>query len=224
MAAEDQNLFFVDWGMKNKIFVYPKARSEVKAIGKVIANFIEFLQESSGLKYEMTSLIGFSLGAHIAGLTGKQLTKGKLKKVVGLDAAGPLFDVNDVDSRLASDSATYTECIHTGFHYGIRDPICQTDFYINSGSNQPGCETPQGLDFLTCSHSRVLNIFMESLHNSKAFYGYRCADLDGALNMNCNEEPGAYINDPENEVKNLSGIFHVTTNARSPFGQGRVDN
>lgn len=224
LDTEDQNLFFVDWGMKNKAYIYKTARSRVNEIAKVVARFIEFLHENAGLKYDMVTIIGFSLGAHIAGIAGKDLIDIKLKKIVGLDPAGPLFDARDVDNRLSPDSASYTECLHTGYVFGIREPICQTDFYINSGSKQPGCKITEGIDFAPCSHLRVIDIYIESLGNPKGFYGDRCPDLDGALNMNCNERPGAFINDPENESKNISGIFQVITSAQTPFAQGRVDN
>lgn len=203
--------------MKNKAFIYPAARARVNQIAKTVASFIDFLHEVKGLNYKMVTLVGFSLGAQIAGLAGKK-TKEKLDRIVGLDPAGVLFDVNDVESRLSPESSTYTECIHTGFFFGIREPICHVDFYVNSGSNQPGCA--EGVKSVPCSHARVIDIYHESLENPKAFYGNRCQDLESALNQNCTGEPGAFINDPENEVNNLSGIFHVTTNAQSPFGKG----
>lgn len=140
-------------------------------------------------------------------MTGKYLTNDKIKKIIGLDPAGPMFNVSDIDNRLSSDSAMYTECLHTGAPIGIREPICQADFYINSGSNQPQCPNDLG----TCSHQRAVEIYIESLKNPKKFYGDRCLNLDDALKMNCIERPGAFINDPANEVNKLSGIFHVIT-------------
>lgn len=205
--------------MGARTFIYNVARTRVTEVAKVVGNFINFLHEHDGLKYETLTLIGFSLGAHIVGLAGR-LVNGEVNKVIGLDPAGPLFDVNDPDNRLSSNSAKYVECIHTGFFLGIKDPICQVDFYINSGSKQPGCETQKGVDFPPCSHSRVLSIYIESLMNPKAFYGYRCEDLNGALMKKCVGSPGAFVNDPENEVNKVSGIFHVSTNEVSPFGQG----
>ena len=113
-----------------------------------------------------------------------------------------------------------TECLHTGFLFGFREPICQTDFYVNGGQRQPGCVIA-GIDLVPCSHGRAGEIFAEAYSNPKSFYGFRCKSLKNALNANCNDEPGAFFNDDENLKKNISGIFHITTNKKPPYGRGQ---
>ena len=71
-----------------------------------------------------------------------------------------------------------------------------------------------------CSHGRVLHIFDEVLYSPKSFYGHQCNSLDDAIRQDCKGVPGAFINDKENEMKNLSGIFHVSTYRSPPFGHG----
>jgi hypothetical protein len=140
---------------------------------------------------------------------------GKLGKITGIDPAGPLFDANDPDTRLSPESAEQTECLHSGIPYGIREPICHVDFYINKGSNQPNCGT---ILKNLCSHARVVEIYSEALINRKAFFGYHCEDLNQALNGSCGNLDGVFINQ---RLKNLkTGIFHVDTNGNSPFGRG----
>lgn len=195
------------------------ARNRVDEIAQVVGALINFLSEEASLKFENVTIIGFSLGAHIAGMTGKKFVKSPIRKVIGLDPAGPRFDINDPDKRLAVDSATYTECIHTGYILGTRDPFCQADFYVNGGTNQPGCMPSFG-DAYLCSHVRVLYIYIESLTAPKAFYGLRCESADNALKKSCSNEPGAFLNNKENERKKIEGIFHVTTNGESPYGLG----
>ena len=136
-----------------------------------------------------------------------------LGKIVGIDPAGPLFDTDDPKGRLTSSSAKYTECIHSGYPYGILQPICQADFYVNRGSNQPNCDT---IFENLCSHARAVEIYSEALENSRAFFGFRCENLDQALNGNCSDTNGAFINDDSRSV----GIFHVETNDKFPYGQG----
>lgn len=153
-------------------------------------------------------------------MAGNRFLSGRVGKIVGLDAEGPLFDVNDPDNRLSPNSATYTECIHTGIFFGIKEPICHVDFYVNKGSHQPNCGTIY--DFL-CSHARVVEIYAEALTNPKAFYGYRCENLDLALSGNCEETRGAFINDPSSSKTQLRGIFSVETNGMTPFGRGGLD-
>lgn len=221
LDVEDQNLFFVDWNYINPTFVYPNARMRVEKVAEEVGSFVNFLHDHAELRYENVTLIGFSLGAHVAGLAGKKYINGEIGKVVGLDPAGPSFDVNDPDERLSPESAAYTECIHTGYVFGIRDPICHADFYINSGANQPGCKTFLGTDFVVCSHARVIEIYIEALHKPNGFYGFACENLDDAINMNCTGDPGAFINNEANAMNKLIGIFHVTTNGKPPYSQGR---
>jgi Lipase len=76
----------------------------------------------------------------MAGFVGKKVKNGKVGTIVALDAAGPLYTNKSENSRLAKTDATYTECIHTNTDcYGILEPICQVNFYPNSGFDQPGC-------------------------------------------------------------------------------------
>lgn len=62
LEAEDQNLFFVDWSLGARTFVYAKAQERVSGVGKVIGEFINFLVDNAGLKLDKLNLIGFSLG------------------------------------------------------------------------------------------------------------------------------------------------------------------
>lgn len=63
------------------------ARSRVNEVGNVTSEFISYLHDNAGLKYEDVTLVGFSLGSHIAGMAGNYLD-GKIKKIVGIDPAG----------------------------------------------------------------------------------------------------------------------------------------
>lgn len=216
-------MFFVDWGAGAITWNYPLARQRINEVAKVTGGFISHLSKNSGLRYENLTLIGFSLGAHVVGLTGKKFAGGTVAKIIGVDPAGPLFDVKDPKNRLTADSAAYTECIHSGFTMGIKDPICRADFYINSGKDQPGCVSKAtGRDFLSlCSHVRAVEILIEAYNNRQAFYGRQCDSLSEALKQRCYKEPGAFLNDDKNAASQVSGIFSVITNAESPFGRGR---
>lgn len=46
-------------------------------------------------------------------MTGKNVHRGKIGTIFGLDPAGPLFSVNNPAERLASGDASYVEGIHT---------------------------------------------------------------------------------------------------------------
>lgn len=51
----------------------------------------------------------FSSSAHVAGFAGKSTRRGKVNTIIGMDPAGPLFNVNLPSERLASGDAEYVE-------------------------------------------------------------------------------------------------------------------
>ncbi|CAG9809623.1 unnamed protein product [Chironomus riparius] len=221
LEKADMNLFFVDWGKGAKTIDYGLARSRVDGISKVIGEFINYINAKHGLSPSNSCCIGFSLGAHICGLIHVYVTDGKLNKVYGLDPAGLLFDVNDPSTRISPDSASYVECIHTGFPLGIRSAICQTDFFVNKGTSQPGCSNLLNKDNFACSHNRAIQFFMEAIKTPNSFYGKLCSSQENAMLGNCEDEPGAFMVGKENREKQLTGIYHVITNEKVPFGRGK---
>lgn len=63
---------------------------------------------------------------------GKNIAKGKVSKIVGLDPALPFFRYNDLNGRLTDTDADYVEVIHTsGGKLGFSKPIGKASFYPN---------------------------------------------------------------------------------------------
>lgn len=92
------------------------------------------------MNYSRVSLVGHSLGAHIAGIAAKNVRRGRINTIIGLDPAGPLFNMNSPTTRLAVTDADYVECVQTdNRNFGIGEPLGHVDFFPNGGSNQPGC-------------------------------------------------------------------------------------
>lgn len=61
---------------------YATAAAGVPAVGQGVGQFINWLHNSFGLRYENVHIVGFSLGAHIAGNAGRA-TRGRVARVTG---------------------------------------------------------------------------------------------------------------------------------------------
>lgn len=167
-----------------------------------------------------SNIVTHSLGAHIAGIAGKSVTRGRVNHIIGLDPAGPLFTVGNAAGRLDSGDANYVEVIHTNGQTvfipgsGIGQPIGHADFWPNGGLWQPGCLTA------LCSHGRAVEYYVESIQNN-AFHGLECPTRNTANAASCTIQPGAWMGgDGINFDKNLRGSFFMPTNNNAPFAQG----
>lgn len=81
LTVTDVNIFVVDWNSIAKQ-EYFQARNQVVQTGKVIAELIYSMVTNGLLHLNKTSIVGHSLGAHVAGTTGKAL-KGQVDHIVG---------------------------------------------------------------------------------------------------------------------------------------------
>lgn len=108
-------------------------------------------------------MVGFSLGAQIAGITGKLLS-GKIGRITGLDPARPLFEWlannKNLSQRLDSSDAIFVDVIHTnGGQLGIEEPIGTVDFFPQGGKRQPGC-TQGNINCLGIRHLNFIYLFL----------------------------------------------------------------
>lgn len=129
--------------------------------------------------------------------------------MIGLDHAGPGFHEENAEGRLDGQNAIYVECIHTGFFFGIKEPIYQVDFYLNGEKDQPGCETIFGAYDVVCSHYRAIEFFIESLVTRIAFYKQQCESFNDFLDQNFHNSSGVFFNANQNSENALSRIYHI---------------
>lgn len=130
----DYNVIVVDWGAGAGTINYATARNRVPEVADIIAKLIDFLVENGLSRTSNFIIAGHSLGAHIAGLTGKRTknSSGVIKTIFALDPAGPLFYYENVDDRFDADDAEYTQGIRTNAGYlGFDVPLAHADFYPN---------------------------------------------------------------------------------------------
>ena len=114
---------------------------------------------------------------------GKLIKKGKVRKIVGLDPASPLFRYRDLTGRLAEKDAKYVEILHScAGLLGFSVPLGTASFYPNGGRSQPGC----GWDlFGGCAHGRAYEFFAESLYNENGFYAWHCDSFKALSKGKC---------------------------------------
>ncbi|XP_073819401.1 uncharacterized protein [Musca autumnalis] len=215
------NVITVDWG-RGAIADYITASYRVKRVGKVLAKFIDFLHRESGMRFEDLQLIGFSMGAHVAGIAGKHLQTGRLSLIYALDPALPLFRYENREERLDLNDAEYVEVLHTSVgSYGYDRPLGHVDVYINYGTRQPGCYLKE------CSHFRAFKIFAQALWREE-LEGIGCSEAmwqEMVRENKCPLETGkklqiARINGSFNKtlMARRRGVYYLLTNSHAPYG------
>lgn len=98
LVKEDCNVILVDWS-KGARFPYGRASGNTRLVGAQTAELIRFLISSSSGSTGFAKrfyIVGFSLGAVIAGYTGSNLKERgmKLGRITGMNETACLTEVN----------------------------------------------------------------------------------------------------------------------------------
>ncbi|XP_045761791.1 pancreatic triacylglycerol lipase-like [Maniola jurtina] len=182
-------------------------------LGQVLADMVQYGQDPS-----LIHIIGYSLGAHIAGFAGKHfnvLTGKLIGRISGLDPAGPCFSHVAPALRLKHTDAMYVDVMHTDAGvFGIKAAVGHKDYYPNSGSMQPNCLFPG------CSHTRTWLMYGESVVYPFAFPAKKCKDWEAFKKGEC--DPGisymGYQSQPGPAGSN--GSYFLYTDGNYPYGMG----
>ena len=148
---DDCNFVSVDWERLAAGPNYFGAAANVDAVGVRTARLVDLLVRHGGGDLNQFHLIGFSLGAHVMGKAGQNMTVGsQVARITGLDPAFPQFSVQDTEGRLDQTDAQFVDVIHTNSGslmegaLSFASPIGTVDFFVNGGNAQPGCD--DGID------------------------------------------------------------------------------
>ncbi|XP_060725128.1 lipoprotein lipase [Tachysurus vachellii] len=188
------NVVVVDW-LDRASHHYPTSAENTRIVGGDVAQFIDWL-EFIGYPLEKLHVLGYSLGAHVAGIAGN-LASNKVNRITGFDPAGPTFEHADRLNRLSPDDAKFVDVLHTNtrgspdLSIGIQRPVGHVDIYPNGGTFQPGCSLQNTMKMIAtyglynmdqlvkCSHERSVHLFIDSLVNQdQQSLAYRCSSKE----------------------------------------------
>ena len=127
-------------------------------------------------------LIGHSLGAHISGRAGTEVVRlggAKVRRVTGMDPAGPNFDLPDLDwvqcLSLDPSDAQFVDAYHTDADvFGASSALGHLDVYVEGGLDQPGCGAVGA-----CDHGRAYELFADTVRDSCVLVGRLCTAPSG---------------------------------------------
>ncbi|KAM9797221.1 lipoprotein lipase [Syngnathus typhle] len=232
------NVIVVDW-LSTAQNHYVVAAQNTKAVGQEVARFIDWIEETTNIPLDNLHLIGYSLGAHVAGFAGSHATN-KVGRITGLDPAGPDFEGEHAHRRLSPDDAGFVDVLHTftrgslGLSIGIQQPVGHVDIYPNGGSFQPGCNLRGALekiakfgifaitDAVKCEHERSIHLFIDSLLNEEeAAKAYRCSSndrFDRGMCLNCRKNRCNTVGYDISKVRKVRNVqLYTKTRATMPF-------
>ncbi|XP_011165028.2 pancreatic triacylglycerol lipase [Solenopsis invicta] len=204
----DYNIILIDWREVAK-HIYLKAVRNMPLVSQRVALLIDFLENNADLDPNRTTVIGFSLGAHVAGLSARFATS-EIGEVVALDPAGPFFESKKPGERTDKSDAIYVQAIYVQVIHtctkalGIKLAIGTSDFYANGGGEQPGCDPIRwiGDSKASCSHSRAYQYYVESITNPT---GFRVDNV--------------FMGGPSLDL-NAKGVYTLKTANQPPFALG----
>lgn len=73
----------MDWSAGANTINYITARNRVGVTGGTVGRFLDILHAGGLLQFDQTNIIGHSLGSHVAGHAGKQVTRGRINAIFG---------------------------------------------------------------------------------------------------------------------------------------------
>ncbi|XP_053318967.1 lipoprotein lipase isoform X2 [Spea bombifrons] len=232
------NVIVVDWLAKAQQHYHISA-GYTKSVGQHVASFIDWLEETFNYPVDNIHILGYSLGAHAAGVAGS-LTKNKVNRITGLDPAGPSFEYAENSVTLSPDDAEFVDVLHTYTRgspdrsIGIQKPVGHVDIYPNGGIFQPGCNFGDTLRLIAtsgfydmdqivkCSHERAIHLFIDSLlYEEKPSMAYRCNSKEAfekGLCLSCRKNRCNTLGYQVNKVRGKrSNKMYLKTTAQMPF-------
>ncbi|XP_046602698.1 inactive pancreatic lipase-related protein 1 isoform X2 [Neodiprion lecontei] len=224
----EYNVVLVDWGKLSALPWYITAVRNTRIVGPHVAGMVRWLEAQGAVPASRVHVIGFSLGAEVAGFMGKSLIPQQVGRITGLDAAFPLYMNTGTDGHLTATDASFVDVIHTdGGIFGFPSPLGHADFYPNGGRpTQPGCTADNIIfdgitrvlnQYIACGHNRAWQFYAESVGDPNGFPASRCSRWRIEIPGNCTWTPDARMGFAADS--RIRGMFYLRTNAQPPFAR-----
>lgn len=216
------NIIIVDYGTLVREPCLSQIQWGPDFCSRCIAQLVRYLRDHPrGTRVENIHVLGYSVGAHIAGLIANYLPDDKLGRITGLDPTIFFYMNGNRSMDLDETDAHFVDVIHTGAGIlGQWGPTGHADFYVNGGSSQPGCATYSLLQTLSCDHTKVTPYYIESITTKVGFWAAPCGNLFSYLIGWCNPKFEEYILMGEDAPHTARGIYYLSTNAHKPYARG----
>ncbi|GLH00086.1 Phospholipase A1 1 [Gryllus bimaculatus] len=187
-----------------------------------IAQLVNYLaKHPKGTIPDKLHLLGYSVGAHIAGLVANYVPKGKLGRITGLDPTIVFYMGQNRSRDLDPSDAHFVDVIHTGAGIlGQWGPNGHVDYYVNGGTTQPGCIQDSIIKTLSCDHTKVTPYYIESINSKTGFWASPCSSQVLYFLNWCPAQDEDYILMGEDAPHSARGLYYLTTNARKPYAKG----
>ncbi|EDW75588.2 uncharacterized protein Dwil_GK23737 [Drosophila willistoni] len=223
LQSQPVHVISVDYGQLVRFpCYYPWAVQNAPIVSKCLGQLINNLWTTGIYKRSDIHLIGFSLGAQVAGMTANYVND-PLPRITGLDPAGPGFMFSSDEHKLDRSDADFVDIIHTDpFFFSLLPPMGHADFYPNLDQfNQRGCSYVTQWRFYNCNHYRSAIYYAESIMTERGFWAQQCGGWFDFFTQRCNH----YTNMPNMQMgyfvsEKASGSYFLITHEKSPFAKG----
>jgi len=225
MKKGEFNVFGVNWSKGAKKNMFLLYEFHMRAVGKIVGKFIEFLIHKGGASMDDMGVIGHSAGAITVSFVGKALN-GTLPVLISLDPP-KMFTYFLFKKHLPEKTdAKYVEVLHTSAGEGSpqdRNALGHADFYPNGGRFQPVCNTHESTEAQNhCNHMIAIDYFAESIHSLPGFWSKKCTNFENITKEGCIFEDGHKKMGGE-PIDITEGIYFLTTNSEPPFAKGWIE-
>ena len=218
------DVLFINWERGAQLgsgkMIYHQPASNVRVIAKMTAMWLQSRPDFDSTK---AHCIGFSLGAHVCGMTAKRMET-KWGRISAIDPAGPAFIKDDPVARVDRSDGILVDVMHVSW-ISLKRAFGHRDFYVNDANIQPGCTARRRRsiigDTFGCSHYRAAHLYAETiLNNPNCVFKFCPCPSQEHFNKGhcrqCDDNSFQYLGYRSIE-RQIDGAFYGATTDKEPY-------